>query len=195
MEVQRIRSVLFLWQKLCLWFTVVLFMGCYFLFTTGRYASKPYIARYNPPSWVYMLGYITMFILFCMVLYLFFAQWYKRDKIHLTDNNITIRGKDFSIREMQDLAINEHPLKYKPKNNRTIFNGGGNNWIKFKYNGKKYKVEYFLPDSESEDCIKDIFDQWQSIVPIQYGVSADQDLLELYDSLSFRSKYDRFKFS
>ncbi|MCZ4696456.1 hypothetical protein DWB61_17490 [Ancylomarina euxinus] len=195
MEVQRIRSVLFLWQKLCLLLSGGLLIVSGVLFLPGKYSGKIYIERFDVPSWCYLLGYFIILVIFCLSFYLLIAKWYNRDMLKFEDRFLKYKTMDLFVSEINDLTIEEHPLKYKPKENRTIFNGGGNNWLRFEYRGKKYNIEYFLRNKEEEEELKGIFKKWQFITDIHYGVSKEQELLELYDSLSYKSKYDEFKFT
>ncbi|MCW3808003.1 hypothetical protein [Plebeiibacterium marinum] len=195
MEIQRIRSVLFLWQKGFLLLVFVLLTACAILFIPGRYSNKAYIERFDAPTWLYGFGYTLIFFLIILGLYLSIAKWYKRDKLLFNEKRLRYKEEDFLVKEMQDIVFLRHPLKYKPKKNRTIFNGGGNNWLKFKYNGRKYSIEYFLTDKEEEEILNEIIKKWELVSDIDHGLAKEQDLLELYDSLSFKSTYDEFKFS
>lgn len=186
LDTVRINSTFYILQEIGGYVLLGVFGVLAFLFLPGIHGSKPYFSRYDLPIFVEILSYVFTLIVLSLGIFFFSANdFYIRGDIHFLNDKISYNNKDFLISSLIGLSVALDPLKYKPRNDRIIFNGGGNNWIKYRYGGKRYSVEFLLKSKDDEDLFMKIVKDWSNIQKdIKIGVSTENQLLSLFDNES-----------
>ncbi len=179
--IERIKTYLYVLQRILIFLMFILFLILYILFIPGKYNSKPVIDEYHFPKWVYLLGYISFIINFLSLFIVIALNKYVVGKIVFSKDSITINGDLYLIKNINEVNILFNPLKYKSKEKRPLLNGGGNNWIIFEYRGKKKKVEFMLNSVEEENNVRYFIFLWESITKIEYGISKNTPIMNLFD--------------
>ena len=182
LKTERISSNIYVWQEIGKYTLFVIFMLLLFLFVPGKDGVSSYLGKFITSTWIFILGYILIIV--NLVLGIYFVIWklYKRGYVYFSDESILLNKIELRVTYLENLEVRLNPLKYKSRDGRTIFNGGGNNWVLFKHEGKNFSIEFLLKTKEDEDLFKEIISRWKTYQKsIKVGVAKEHLLLSLFD--------------
>lgn len=152
-----------------------------FLLMPNRYNGVAYWEQYDLSQWIIILGYILMILSFALGLVLIFHKFYKRGDVIISNDEILFNGVTYKVSNFRDFEVTLNTVKYKPKSNRTILTGGGNNWLKFRYDDKFYVIEFLVKNKADEEMLKSILSEWSELISFNIGKSREQFLIRLLD--------------
>jgi len=179
--IESVSSLVYTVQEIGRYVSMFIFGILMFLFLPGRYTRIAYWEKYDLPQWIGIFGYILMILTFVLILVLIFYKFYKRGNIIISNDEIWYNGLAYKITDIRDFEVALNPIKYKPQINRTIINGGANNWLKFRYENKSYELEFLLKNKEDEVVLETFLSEWLKVKNLCVCKSKEQSIIPLFD--------------
>ncbi len=186
LKTERISSTLYVIPQVV--FFILLFVGAIlaFLFLPEKGENFAFIERYSNSNMIIFIGKLIIVLIVILILFIGFIlpffRIHKKGIIVFSDKSIDVRGKVYNIRDIDNIVITFNPRKFKPIDNRQLFRGGGNNWIKFRDFERKHSMEFIISSKEDEMIFLELINLWSTYKEITTGKSKERKLLSILDS-------------
>ena len=134
-----------------------------FPFIGSRYNTY----HFNIPSWASFLAFVNFLFFLILGITLFYTKmFYFKGSIVINGEFIKISKNNkiqkFYFQDLDEIHIRTDNLKYKAAKNRSLTNGGGNNYFILKQDNKLFTYEFYIESSEQE---QDLFKMIEEVKP------------------------------
>ncbi|MDX8341776.1 hypothetical protein SLH46_21435 [Draconibacterium sp. IB214405] len=128
----------------------------------------------------------VMLFVFALILVMFsialqFNKEKNKGEIYFDTDRLDLSGKEISLANTL-VTVSLNASKEKRIYERTIKDGGGNNWVEFIQNGKLEKFEFLIPSQKKEEELTGLIDEyWKK----GYTIELKSSQPSFWEKLSF----------
>lgn len=126
----------------------------------SRGASRSFLSRFiDIPYGVEVGLYFMVFILLAIAVVLIVNKEKDKGKIQFGKDYFELAGKEINLANTP-VIVSLNASKEKRIYERTIKDGGGNNWVEFIQNSKPEKYEFLIPSQKKEEELTGLIDEY-----------------------------------
>jgi hypothetical protein len=126
----------------------------------SRGASRNFLSRFvDIPYGIEILLYVLVFILLGIAVSLIVNKEKDKGKIQFDTDYLELAGKEINLADTP-VTVSLNASKEKGIYERTIKDGGGNNWVEFIKDGKPEKYEFLIPSQKKEKELTGLIDEY-----------------------------------